>query len=579
MTGQKQRLAVVFGALVGSAAFLVLTSRGETPSATETPIAVQAMQLAVALLYVVMGLMIWSRHPGRLVGRLVSAAGLLLLAGYSWVQVDNAAVFTAGMVAQSLFLALLAHAAVAYPSGRLSSVLDRVTVAAAYTVILGENLFADLSNCAGCPRNILLLPLGKDTLERAIVVQRVVTLLAIALFMITLARHLRQGSAAARRALAPVVAAALLLAAAHAGLLLVALGASLGPDWVWWLGTLGTAAALPVAYLGARLRSRWAGVGLGRLVVELGSGPPPGQLRAALARALGDPTVEVALWARDREHYVDSDGRPLRLPEQDESRAVTMMERAGEPVGALVHDPALLEEPGMVHAVCAAVGLAVENERLQAEVLARLEEVRASRKRIVQAADDARRRVERNLHDGAQQRLVTLALALGMARNRLRSDPQPGVDTLLAEAAEELRLALGELRELGGGLHPPILSDEGLEAALDSLAERSPIPVDLSVNVAKRPPPPVEAAAYFVVSEALANASKHAGASRISVRAAQHDGRLSVQIADDGVGGAAIRPRSGLEGLSDRVEALGGRLEVVSPPGGGTSLIAEIPCG
>lgn len=295
--------------------------------------------------------------------------------------------------------------------------------------------------------------------------------------------------------------------------------------------------------------------------------------------ALGDPSVEVALWSRDTQSYVDGAGRALTLPHEDEGRSVTMLQRAGDQVGALIHDPALAEEPALVHAVCAAAGLAVENERLQAEVRARLEEVLASRARIVEAADNARRRVERNLHDGAQQRLVTVALALGMACNRLGNDAKAGVDDLLSEAAEELKLALAELRELAGGLHPAILAEEGLKAALDSLAERSPLVVDVSASSAERLPPPVEVAAYFVVSEALANAAKHACASAVTVRAAQHDGRLCIEIADDGVGGAIIRPRSGLEGLTDRVEALGGRLEVVSPPGRGTRLVAEIPCG
>ncbi len=576
---RRLRLTVILAALAGSAAFVVLTARGATPNAAQTPITIQALELSAALLYVFAGSLIWSRHPGRLVGRLMTAAGLALLVGHSGVRVSNAAVFTAGMMAQSMFLALLAHAAVVYPSGRLTSRFDRITVVAAYTVILGENLLTDLSICDGCPRNLVLLPLREATLDRVVAAQRVITLIAIALFITALIRHWQQGSAAARHALGPVMVTAMVMATGHAGLMLVAMGAPLGRDWVWWMAILVATAAVPIAYLAARLRGWLAGAGVGRLVVELGSEPAPGQLRAALARALGDPTVEVALWARDTQRYVDSEGRPLTLPKPDEGREVTTLDRAGERVGALIHDPALSDEPALVQAVCAAAGLAVENERLHAEVRARLEEVRASRARIVEAADDERRRVERNLHDGAQQRLVTLALALRMARNRL-GNAEPGVDALLTEAAQELKLALAELRELGSGLHPTILAEEGLQAALDSLAERSPIAVDVSVSIAaERLPPPVEVAAYFVVSEALANAAKHSNASLVTVRAAQLNGRLCVEVIDDGAGGAMVRPRSGLEGLTDRVEAMGGRLRVVSPPGGGTSLLAEIPCG
>jgi signal transduction histidine kinase len=573
------RLFLVVAAMAGAVAFVALSAVGSTPQATDTPAPVQAVELAVALLYVAAGMLAWSRHPGRLIGRLLTAAGLVLLVGHIGVRVDIAVVFTAGMVAQALFIALLAHAAVAYPTGRLSSNFDRATVGAAYTVILGENLLATLSNCDGCPPNLLLLPLDAGPLDRLIELQRVLTLLAIGVFVAALFRHWLGGTAAARRGVAPVVAAAVVMAMANAGLLLVALGVPLGPDWAWWLVILAATAAVPIAYLGTRVRSRLAGAGVGRLVVEIGAGPLPGQLRASLARALGDPTVEVALWARDTERYVDGDGRPMTLPAGEGGRAVTVLDQAGERVGALVHDPALAEEPALVESVCAAAGLALENARLQAEVRARLAEVRASRARIVEAADAARGRVERNLHDGAQQRLVTLALALRMARDRLGGDADLAVAGLLAQASEELRLALAELRELACGLHPAILAEEGLEAALDSLAERSAVAVDVSVSTIERLPPPVEVAAYFVVSEALVNATKHAHASLVSVRAARHNGRLCLEVADDGVGGASIRPRSGLEGLNDRVEALGGWLHVASPPGRGTSLTAEIPCG
>jgi signal transduction histidine kinase len=236
--------------------------------------------------------------------------------------------------------------------------------------------------------------------------------------------------------------------------------------------------------------------------------------------------------------------------------------------------------------VCAAAGMAMENEKLHATVLAQLADVRASRARIVEAADAARRRVERNLHDGAQQRLVTLSLALTMARSRLAAEAArwggsggAGVDDLLAEAAEELRAALQELRELARGIHPAILTEEGLVVAVTSLAERAPVPVTVTAHIDSPPPPSVEVAAYYVVSEALANIAKYAGASSATVTIARCQRNLRVEVADDGMGGAAARAGSGLEGLADRVAALDGYLKIDSVPGAGTRLVAEIPCG
>jgi signal transduction histidine kinase len=290
---------------------------------------------------------------------------------------------------------------------------------------------------------------------------------------------------------------------------------------------------------------------------------------------------------RDADRYTDDGGRPVELPGSDSGRAVTVIKRADEVLGALIHDAALREEPALLDAVCAAAGLAIENERLHAEVLARLEEVTASRSRIVDAADAERRRVERNLHDGAQQRLVTLSLALTMARNRLASETdrsearsrRTDVDELLTEAAEELVLALQELRELARGIHPAILMEEGLCAALDALAERSPVPVEVSTHADAPLPPSVEAAAYYVVSEALANVAKYANASFATVKIGRCERGLRVEVSDDGVGGAVARPGSGLEGLADRVAALDGLLKVDSQPGNGTRVTAEIPCG
>ena len=517
----------------------------------------------------------------------MTVAGLVWLLARALVWAGlNPLVFTAGLVLVLLPIAFVAHLAVAFPSGRLASSLERVIVASAYVVIVAGVAFLDLSGCPDCPPNLLAVDAAEGTgrLLRATVL--VATLLSIGAFLVVLVGHWLHGTKAARRVLAPVVPTAVLYGAVSASILLTELGAPGGPTAEWtWLEDVAIF-AVPVAFLGGLLRSRLAHYGVGELVVELGENAPGGELRSALSRALGDPSVEVAYWMPESATYVDGDGNPVELPGEDSGRAVAVIERAGTGVGALVHDSALREEPALLDAVCAAAGMAMENQRLHVEVLSRLEEVRASRARIVEAADAERRRVERNLHDGAQQRLVTLSLALTMARSRLAGDgtsngglPPVGVEDLLTEAADELALALRELRELARGIHPAVLTEEGLGAALESLAERSPVPVEVSAQADTRLPPPVEAAAYYVVSEALANVAKYADASSVTVVVVRSELGLRVEVADDGRGGAVARRGSGLEGLADRLAALDGSLVVESQPGSGTRLTAEIPCG
>jgi signal transduction histidine kinase len=206
----------------------------------------------------------------------------------------------------------------------------------------------------------------------------------------------------------------------------------------------------------------------------------------------------------------------------------------------------------------------------------RVHDLRDARQRIIAAADAERRRIERDLHDGAQQRLVSVTLTLRLAESRIASDPK-SAGALVARARKEAELAINELRELARGIHPAVLSDHGLGAALDALAARAPVPVEVSGVPSAPLAPAVEAAAYFVTAEALTNVAKYAQASEASVRLSVDDGRLRVRVTDDGVGGADPAAGSGLHGLRDRVDALDGRLELDSPPGGGTTLTIEIP--
>jgi signal transduction histidine kinase len=337
-------------------------------------------------------------------------------------------------------------------------------------------------------------------------------------------------------------------------------------------------ASIAFAFLVGIGRTRLARSAVADLVIELGNTPGPGELRAAMARALRDPSLDIVYWLPDSARYVDANGHPVELPGESDERSVTVVRREDHTIAALLHDPALHEDQQLVESVCAAAGLAMENERLQAELKAQLDELSASRTRIVEAAQAERRRIERDLHDGSQQRLVSVAMTLGLADSKLASNPVDA-QTFLREARSGLSQALADLRELSSGIYPGILTERGLAPALDDLAARCPLPVDLAVSLPHRPPGQVETAAYFFVSEALTNAAKHAPSSNVHIRVEQADGQVAIQVSDDGMGDADPSRGSGLRGLRDRVEALGGHFTVTSPPGAGTVVEAAIPCG
>jgi signal transduction histidine kinase len=377
-----------------------------------------------------------------------------------------------------------------------------------------------------------------------------------------------------RRALAPI----LLTGSLTIVLLLASLIAANSSTTAWAAVSSAeriAVALVPIAYLVGLFRARLGRAAVSDLVIELGRTPEPGRLRDALAHALRDPSLELAYWVPESETYVGIDGRTVELAASS-GQTVTVLERHGQRIAALVHDPALAEDPALVNAVSAAAGLALENERLLAELRAQLEQLRESRARIVEAGDTERRRLERNLHDGAQQRLVSLALALGLAESKVEQEPAVAI-SLLQAARHELTAALAELRELARGIHPAVLTERGLPYALNTLAERAPVEVTLDLQVDRRPPPAIEAAAYYVVAEGLANVAKYAKATSASVEVKMDHRRLSVVVTDDGVGGADPSTGSGLRGLEDRVQAFGGSLRVISRAGEGTKLLAELP--
>jgi signal transduction histidine kinase len=340
--------------------------------------------------------------------------------------------------------------------------------------------------------------------------------------------------------------------------------------------TLVVVGLCPIVFLIGLLDARLARSAVGGLILELQSDPAPANLRVALARALRDPSLKLAYWLPDFETYVDREGRQVEVKADDDSRVTTLSDRNGARVAALVHDRALGEEQELLDAVGAAAGIALENERLHAELRARLEELKGSRARVIDAGQKERQRLERNLHDGAQQRLIALSLELSLLEQRLSGDPE--AQARLDQARGEIARSLEELRDVASGIHPAVLSGHGLEVALESVVARAPVPIRLRVDLDGRLQEPQEVAAYYVVSESLANIGKHAQASSGRVDVAQRHGQVVVEVVDNGIGGADTERGTGLRGLADRVEALGGRLRVWTPTGGGTRVRAEIPC-
>jgi signal transduction histidine kinase len=340
--------------------------------------------------------------------------------------------------------------------------------------------------------------------------------------------------------------------------------------------TLAVIGLAPIVFLIGLLNARLERAAVGGLVVELGTGPV--DLEDSLARALRDPSLRLVYWLPQYAAWTDADGHRVELPDGDRaSRSVTMIDRSGDRVAALIHDAALADEPELLDAVTAAAGMALDNGRLRADLRARLEELRGSRVRVIEAGQRERQRLERDLHDGAQQRLVAVSLDLGRLEASLPADAS--AHAVVAHVKREVATSLDELRNVARGLYPAVLTGHGLEVALESLAALAPVPVRLTVQTDGRLAEPVEVAAYYVVCECLANIGKHARAASASVEVTRAGAEVVVEVVDDGVGGAATERGTGLRGLADRVEALDGQLRVWSPPGGGTRVRAELPCG
>jgi len=526
------------------------------------------------------GLLAWLRRPENRFGALMVGVGFsyclsgLIVTTESWS-------FIAGLTLIALPYAVLFHILLAFPSGRLQTRGARALAAASYlvaTVAWWGCMLVENTERLGLPANPLLVADEPDLFSTLAKVRLGAVAALIVLLGAVLVRRWGESTPSQRRALAPVyVSGGLVLALYAVWAVLGVADASTGAQETLERARVIALAAVPFAFLFGLLRSRVAGAAaVSELVARLGAGLRRGALRDALADALGDPSLHLAYWLPEREEWVDAAGVAVELPGEDSGQRCTPVEHDGQPVAMLVHDASVAEERELVRAVGGAAALALENERLDAELRANVQELRASRARIVESADAARRRIERDLHDGAQQQLVALAIALRTARSRLERDPQAAGE-LLDTAAHELEAAIRDLRELARGIHPAVLSYRGLGAALEALAQRMPVPVEIVAAPEGRLPDAVEAAVYFVVAEATTNVARYARASHARVAVTSDGGRVVVEVTDDGVGGADPAKGSGLRGLADRVAALDGRLEVRSPPGHGTTVHAVIP--
>jgi signal transduction histidine kinase len=515
------------------------------------------------------GVFAWWRRPGNRTGALMVAAGAAWFAtGVS--ASDDDVLFTIGIALDGVFPAILGHLLLAFPTGRLQTRAERLVVTAGYVVVTVLQVPALLFEQPGEPRNLLIVH-GDQSLSDALDATQFVAALGVILASASIiVRRGRGAGEAQRRALAPV----LWTGGVAFSVFVLAKGfdAAGSPQDVLNRLSEALVATIPFGFLIGLLRSRLAqGAAMSALIAQVGQLPGEGPLRAALADALGDPSLALAYWLPESERFVDALGHPVTVS----GPGWTEVELQGRRVAAIAHDPALSEEPQLVRTAGAAAALALENQRLAAELRARIEDLRASRARLVEAGDAERRRLERDLHDGAQSRLVALALKIKLARMKVDADSEAA--QLLDESSAELQASLDELRVLARGLHPVVLTDRGLNAAVRILADRAPVPVEVLALPPERLPPAVELALYFVVAEALTNVAKYAQASGATVTITVGGGRVAVEVSDDGIGGADVAAGSGLRGLSDRVAALDGRLELHSPPGKGTRLRAEIP--
>lgn len=515
------------GLLIVTAVALGLLAK--QASASDSALGLAFGDLVVGWLFLGAGALVWHLRPANRTGLLMIATGVC------W--------FLADPVPAVLFLhrGPLVHLLVAYPSGRIASRFGRVVVGSAYIV-------------AG------IAPLAQLAVVSA--------LFGMVLAAVGLATALRMTGTMRRAKAASNAAAAVIGAIILAGSAARLIGSPIDvPALIAYDVVLAVTA---VALAADIVWGRWSAGLVGRFVVDLGDVSWAGTARDRLARAVGDPSLTIGYAVDGDDLFVDEAGKPVSLPTQSLGLVVTPMTVAGRQTGVIIHDPAVLDDPRLVERVAAATELARSNSALQAEIRARVAEVDASRVRLIHAADAQRRRIEAAIQSGAAKRLQRAGQLIEEAASR------PVAGDEIAALSQELDAARNELVDFARGVHPAGLVDAGLAAMVSDLAQRSPVPVSTDVAVI-RADPMIESTLYFVCSEALANAAKHASATAVHVELRDRDGTVTLVVHDDGAGGADVREGGGLSGLADRVEALGGHLIIDSPPGAGTRVTALMP--
>jgi signal transduction histidine kinase len=532
--------------------------------------------LIVGLLWLTSSLAVLLGRPGNRTGWLLLLAGVLWFAQAARMS-SNGWLFTIGIGLLGSHLAVALHIALALPDGQLRDRSARMLVAATYGTLLllalGKLMARSvcdgyLPECPGSQLQVEELTAHRNTLE---LIRLYVLGILTATGFVMLVQRLRRSDPVTRRTIAPLLVAGV----ATVPVFVVAGIIDIPPKTSSTIIAGYLLAGLPpLAVVAGLAWARMRRTEVGPLVLALDQGLGADGLRDALARCLGDPNLVVA-FPDGAGGYVDGDGRPFR-PSSDGGRVSTPVARDGRTVALLEHHSALRDDPQLLDSAVAASRLALDNARLTAQVRAQLTELKASRHRLANAVDAGRRRLERDLHDGAQQQLLAVAIDLARAQDAARHGHHSILEKLLTETGERLDEAMTELRRLARGIHPPILTERGLPAAVEALAGRAPLPVELHGTCA-RLPPAVEATAYFVVTEALTNAVRHAHADYVSVHLDRQDDLLVVEVRDDGRGGATLHDTGGLQGLTDRVAAEDGQLTVSSHPGQGTVVRAALP--
>jgi signal transduction histidine kinase len=541
----------------------------------------RAADIAAGVGLVVAGWLAMTQTHIRRVGLLTLAIGLAWLGAdwEGWAE-GPSLLRSLGAAAAPFSLALVVHLALSFPDGRLRSGRAHAAATAAYgiaaIVSTGRALFRDPLLDLYCWRNCrdnAFLVHGDPGIAATLDDIWLWSALAIGLSLLALAgSRLLDASRPARRVLAPVLGPAMLVGACEATYAVALLRTPFedpsrgGFAAIFVARSLSfTALALGVGWTLLRvLRTRTR---VARLATELGEAPAPGKLREVLRTAVGDPRIEVVYCRTDSDGLIDANGRPKEPPALIPGSAVARIIRADRPVALIVHDRALVDKHELERELGSAARLAIENEALRAEALAQVHELRASRARIVEASDVERRRLERDLHDSAQQRLLALSYDLRLARSGADSDSDAELIAVLDAAVDETATALDQLRELAHGIYPAILTEAGLAPALATLADEAPLPVEFGDVTPARHPAVVETTTYLTIAEAIDDAARR-GATFLSACVRCADDRLVVRLEDDGA-----RRTSHLQELADRIGALGGSLEV-----GDTTLRAEIPC-